>query len=238
MKHRALILVAVLGAGMSSIFLLPPFKVAESAMSLEIPKTIGSWQTVPIEPTEKEIKSLAGDTRFSKALCGLPKPGGGWDRADLSIVLSGQDLANSIHRPERCLGAQGHDIYGTEKVSIEVPGGRQLPMRQLLSVVKEGQSKDDLHDVRYLTYYFFVGKDGITSEHRTRVLADMSNRLQNGEAQKWAYVLVSMHFKEPGDKDPYVADYPDRVTADQKVRELLGDIAASNINWQQVTKVN
>jgi hypothetical protein len=187
----------------------------------------------------KEITSLAGDTRFSKAVCGLLKPGGlSWDRADLSIVLSGQDLANSIHRPERCMGAQGHDIYGTEKVAIEVPGERQLPTRRLLSVVKEGETKDDLHDVRYLTYYFFVGKDGITSEHRTRVLADMRNRLENGEAQRWAYVLVSMRFKEPGDNDPFVANDPDRETADRKMRELLGGIAASNIDWPRVTKIN
>jgi hypothetical protein len=213
---------------------------------MEIPKKIGKWETIRVDPTEKEIESLAKDTRFSKARCGLARPGTWssaqngpvYDVAELSIVLSGQDLANSIHRPERCMGAQGHDIYGSEKVAVEVPGERQLPTRRLLSKLKVGKSKDDLYDIRYLTYYFFVGKDGITEDHRTRVLADMRNRLENGEAQKWAYVLVSLPFREAEDSDPRVVNYPDRETADRKMRELLGEIAANNIDWKRVTTLN
>jgi hypothetical protein len=241
---RALILAAVLGAGMSVIFFLPPFKVAESAMSLEIPKKIGEWETKLESPTEKEIKSLALDTRFSKASCVREREGSrtAWrgplfDQAEMSIVLSGQDLANSIHRPERCMAAQGHAIYASEKVVVAVPGERQLPTRRLLSKVKAGKDKD-LFDVRYVTYYFFVGKQLITEDHRTRVLADMRNRLENGEAQKWAYVLVSLPFKEAEDQDPHLAGLPDLETADRQMRELLGDIAASNINWQQATPLN
>lgn len=242
---RAPILAAVLGAGMSTVFFLPPFKVAESAMSMEIPKKIGRWETQLVSPTEKEIKSLAPDTRFSKALCFLEREGSrtAWsgpmiDRADMSIVLSGQDLANSIHRPERCMGAQGHAIYSTEKVAVAVPGERQLPTRRLLSKMKLGESKDDMFEVRYLTYYFFVGKQKITEDHQTRVLADIQNRLVNGEAQKWAYVLVSLPFKEAEDRDPRLANLPDRETADRQMRSLLGNIAASNINWQQATSIN
>lgn len=241
----ALILAAVLGAGLSTIFVFPPFKVAESAMNMEIPKKIGDWETALINPTEKEIGSLAKDTRFSKARCGLLRPDSGsalrngplFDVAELSIVLSGQDLANSIHRPERCMGAQGHVIYGSDKIAIAVPGDRQLPTRRLMSKVKAGEGKD-LFDVRYMTYYFFVGKQLITEDHKTRVLADMRNRLQNGEAQKWAYVLVSLPFKEDEDKDPRVQPLPDRESADRMLRDLLGDIAASNINWQQATALN
>ena len=241
---RTLILAAVLGAGFSSVFLLPPFKVAPSAMSMEIPKKIGAWETALVDPTDKERTSLASDTLFSKARCGLARPGTWsaanspiWDVADLSIVLSGQDLANSIHRPERCMEAQGHAIYDRQKVMVEVPGNRELPTKRLLSKVKVGENKDDLYDMRFITYYFFVGKEQITEDHQTRVLADMKNRLENGEAQRWAYVLVSLPYRDKEDTDPRLADKPSLESADLKVRELLGDIAASNITWERVKTI-
>jgi hypothetical protein len=235
---RALILAVVLGAGLSSIFVLPPFRVAESAMSMEIPKTIGDWQTKLIQPSEKEITSLAKDTRFSKATCVLPRKGTSFaDGAEISIVLSGQDLANSIHRPERCMAAQGHAIYGSEKVAIEVPDEPQLPTRRLLSKVKFGSEKE-MGEVKSLTYYFFVGNETITESHKTRTLVDIRDRLQKGQAQKWAYVLVSTYFRDETDTDPRLANLPDRETADRQMRGLLSNIAASNISWKQVTAIN
>ena len=74
------------------------------------------------------------DTRFAKAICLSPREGeidlatGAAipDRVDLSIVLSGHDLNNSIHRPERCMPAQGHDIGSASNVSIGLPNGRKI----------------------------------------------------------------------------------------------------------------
>jgi hypothetical protein len=243
---RGFILAAILGAGLSSIFILPPFKVTESAMSLEIPEHLGGWTTEKVDPTEKEVGSLAKDTRFSKARCiqvreyeydatGRRLA----DMAELSIVLSGEDLGNSIHRPERCMGAQGHIIYGSEKTELDIPGSGPMPTRRLLSKLKlpTGEAKDDFIEVNYLTYYFFVGHETITENHSRRTLVDMQDRLKKGQAQKWAYVLVSMPFKAEG--SPAAFDkLPDLETANAKVRALLGDISAKNIDWKQIVAVN
>lgn len=238
---KALILAAVLGAGLSTIFLLPPFKVAGSAMSMDIPAKLGGWTTTPISPSEQETTSLAKDTRFSKANCEMTDYRNGQlfrDEASLSIVLSGEDLTNSIHRPERCMEAQGHQILAGEKIGVDVRGQRELPVRQLLSTINRGPDEKDPLPVHTLTYYFFVGSETLTEDHQTRNMVDMKDRLFKGQAQNWAYVLVSMYYKDEKDTDPRLANLPDRAIADQKVRELIGDIAAKNINWQQVTKVN
>ena len=243
---RGFILAAILGAGLSSIFILPPFKVTESAMRMEIPDHLGGWTMEKVDPTEKEVGSLAKDTRFSKARCIQVREyeydSAGRrlaDMAELSIVLSGEDLGNSIHRPERCMGAQGHAIYGSEKTTLDIPASGTMPTRRLLSKVKlpTGGSKGDFIEVNYLTYYFFVGHETITESHSRRTLVDMQDRLKKGQAQKWAYVLVSMPFKAEGSAAP-LDKLPDLETANSKVRALLADISAKNIDWKQIVAMN
>lgn len=244
---RGFILAAVLAAGLSTIFFLPPFQVTGSAMKMEIPENLGGWMTEKVDPTEQEIGSLAKDTRFSKARCILVRQGEFdaigrrlADSADLSIVLSGKDLANSIHRPERCMGAQGHVIYGSEKTSLEIPGSGTVPTRRLLSKIKlpTGKSNDDFVELNYLTYYFFVGHETITESHSERALVDMKDRLEKGQAQQWAYVLVSMPFKAEGTTVAGLEQLPALEMANEKVKSLLGDISAKNIEWKQIAAVN
>lgn len=243
---RGFILAAILAAGLSSIFFLPPFKVTESAMSMEIPRHLGGWTAERVDPTEQEVGSLAKDTRFSKARCILVREdeydSSGRrlaDMAELSIVLSGEDLNNSIHRPERCMGAQGHAIYGSEKATLEIQGSGTVPTRRLLSKVKlpTRESKGDFIEVNYLTYYFFVGHETITESHSRRTLVDMQDRLKKGQAQKWAYVLVSMPFKAE-DSTAGFERLPDLEAANTKMRALLGDISAKNIDWKQISAMN
>jgi hypothetical protein len=246
MERRSMVLAAVLGIALSAIFFLPPFRLTESAMSMEMPKKLGPWTTHLREPSKEERESLAADTKFSKATCVKVRPGS-WDFmtgqsevdavADISIVLSGHDLANSIHRPERCMPAQGHDIYQSDRSVLEVPGERPIPVRRLLSRRKQQieNSKDVIvHDA--LTIYFFVGHQVVTDDHSKRTKIDMKDRLQKGEAQSWAYVTVTMLFKGDTKSPAQVEEggLPDLDKADKMARELLGDLVARNVDWKQI----
>lgn len=246
MKHRSLILAAILGLGLSTIYFLPPFRLTDSAMGMEIPEKLGPWQTHPREPSEVERGSLAADTRFSKALCVKFKPGS-WDFltgrsdveaiADISIVMSGHDLANSIHRPERCMPAQGHEIYDARKSVLEVPGQRPIPVRCLLSRKNELiEGTKESVSRSFLTMYFFVGHEVVTDDHSKRTKIDMKDRLKKGEAQSWAYVTVSTEFKDEGKQAPPSGSLPAPALeqADKLVRELLGDLVARNVDWKQI----
>ena len=242
---RGLILLGVLVAGLSAVFLLPAFKTTDSAVSLVIPKQMAAWSFKADEPTEGERKTLAKDTKFAKATCSRSRSGstsffdtGPQDWAQLSIVMSGIDLANSIHRPERCMPAQGHKIYSSDATTITVPGGKQLPARRLLSVQERpiDETRKNVKPDDAVTDYILVGSEQITESHTRRTLIDIKDRLMKGEAQHWAYVSVTMLFNgEHGDRHPELLDFDG---ADRVVRNLIGELAAKNINWQQVKLLN
>ncbi len=236
---RPLILLALLTAGLSTAFLLPDFRQTPSAVRMEIQEKLGAWSATKVPETKEERHALAPDTRFSKAVCLKPRDGnssffytGPQDAAHVSIVLSGFDLANSIHRPERCMPAQGHEIYQSEKLVVAVKDDRQIPARRLLSIKTGKDEKGHVFENQAVTYYFFVGHEKITENHTRRTLFDIKDRLMKGEAQGWAYISVTMLFSN--EKPGRPGGLPDLETADQAVRQLLGELAAKNIDWEQI----
>ena len=118
MKCNAWWLPFVLGSALGAVYFLPKAgDVAGSAVKMELPGSTGGWSFKTQSASRDEVGTLTPDTEFAKAICLRPRPGevnpDGYlvpDRVDLSIVLSGYDLNNSIHRPERCMPAQGHTI--------------------------------------------------------------------------------------------------------------------------------
>jgi hypothetical protein len=210
----------------------------ESAISLEIPKSLAGWECRPATETKAERDTLAPDTKFSKADCFREKPGKRsyfqtdipHQYADISIVLSGYDLANSIHRPERCMPAQGHLIHSSEKQQVEVKGHGVFPVRRLLS------TKEDVKDGRLITqdcvtYYFFVGHDRITEDHTRRTIFDISDRMFKGQAQRWAYVSVSTQYR--GNRTS-AEGLPDLAEADVSLQQLMSELVEANVAWEQI----
>src|SRR4051795_1617203 len=119
---RLLLVQVILAVGLGSIAFLP--KVANSTpqgIALNLPTYIGGWFGEDQKITEQELKVLAKDTEFARKLY----TNGRGDQIFASIVLSGQDLDNSIHRPERCLPAQGWSIADSRVVKIPIPGSQQ-----------------------------------------------------------------------------------------------------------------
>lgn len=240
---RYLILTLVLGLGLSAIFAMPEFKQAECALDTEIPDIISGGRTAKYPASDKELAILAKDTEFSKAKCLVPRKEemsyitmeSPMDMIDLSIVLSGYDLANSIHRPERCMPAQGHEIISSQADSLELNNGESIPLTRLVSklTVLVGPPEDQQH-VTYdsLTYYFFVGNKEITNSHTERTLIDIKDRVLLGKAQRWAYVSASMQFLDQ--ENPPFGAPPTLEKADKKIRELLKELAERNIDWDDV----
>lgn len=239
---KTLILLPIVLAGLlSTVHLLPDGgDMATSAVSMELPQGIGSWQMRTIPATADEISVLADDTSFAKAICLSPRPGeydlatgrSIPDRIDLSIVLSGHDINNSIHRPERCMPAQGHLISETEDFEIELKNGRKFEVRRLLSVQSMPTNKERTEYVSYncITYYFFVGHTQITQDHLKRTLLDMKDRLVHGMDQRWAYVSASMWYG----KIPWIEEELTYEEADAKLREFLVNLTDEQIDWNMI----
>ena len=242
MTSRAVILALILAATCSAIFVMPKFAQTESALNLEIPPRLGGWDAETLPPSDKEIAILAEDTRFAKAICHRPRSEemsyifgtSPTDQVDLSIVLSGHDLANSIHRPERCMTAQGHRIQEAGKSSLTLPDGQSLPLTRLLSKKDirvpgpDGEPRD--LTVNSITYYFFVGEESLTADHTERTLIDIHDRVIHGKAQRWAYVLLSTYYQDEREHE-YGAPLLTLELADRKVREVIAELATRNIDW-------
>ena len=238
---RSIILGTVLGGVMSLIFFLPEFQQTDSALKMSIPTYLGSWQTETYPPSKAELDTLAADTKFSKAKCGLRRVeemsyitgSAPVDIVDLSIVLSGHDLANSIHRPERCMQAQGHrDLVNTPS-ELTLDNGTKIPLMRIDSRRDQRVRTPDGDQVitfDYLTYYFFIGHDRLTASHLQRTLMDITDRVAKGEAQRWAYISTSMAFL-PTEKREYGGP-ADKELADKKIRQLLKELAKENVRWE------
>ncbi len=241
MKPIVIALPIVVGTLLSSVYLLPEAgEMAPSAISMDLPARSGDWVLQAKPPSQEEIQILAKDTSFSKATCWKPRVGEYTpirrkmipDRIDLSIVLSGHNLNDSIHRPERCMPAQGHTITGASSKILELEDGRLVPVQRLVSLqsLATDQTHENYQDFECVTYYFFVGHSAVTSGHYERTFIDMRDRLFKGMDQRWAYVSASMWY---GDV-PWIEHEVPVEEADEKLGEFIKALADEQIDWDQI----
>lgn len=243
MKWNAWWLPLLMGSALGAVYVLPKAgKTAESAVKMELPGSTGGWSFEKIPPSQDEINTLKEDTEFAKAICLKARPGEvnlqGYlvpDRVDLSVVLSGHDLNNSIHRPERCMPAQGHSITATSDVTLRMENGREFNAKRLRSVqsLKDPKTGKVVAKYNCVTYYFFVGHDRITNDHLERTLIDMKDRLVRGMDQRWAYVSASMWYG----RIPWISDKEvTEAEADEKLRKFLAGFSEKQIDWDQARR--
>ena len=100
------------------------------------------------------------------------------------IVLSGDDMNNSIHRPERCLAAQGFEILASEERVITINDNIPIPVRRLVS-------RHLNTGLEQVSYYWFTGAKVITAGHYSRTITDILDRLTTGTNQRWAFVTIT-----------------------------------------------
>jgi EpsI family protein len=187
---RLLILQALLACGLGSVFLIPrETKIQPCRVRMELPEMIGGWAGKPAEVTAQEHEVLASDTQFCRKIY----DDGLGDHILVSIVLSGQELDSSIHRPERCLPAQGWTLLDSTSKGLpvpEAPGGR-LPVTRLHCTRPVRTPQGSVVQIYNLNYYWFIGYSDITASHIEREYIDMKDRLLHGYNQRWAYVTVA-----------------------------------------------
>ena len=187
---RLLVLQVLLVVGLGAVFFLP--KVANSTpqgIELTLPGYVGGWFGEDQKITEQELLVLAKDTSFARKLYN----NGRGDQIYASIILSGQDLDNSVHRPERCLPAQGWSVADSRLVKIPIPATSLKPVgvTRLHNMRKVATSDGRTIPIYQLNYYWFVGATDITASHLQRTYIDIRDRIVYGYNQRWAYITVA-----------------------------------------------
>lgn len=178
----------VMLAGLATVFLLPQaMKSSPAGIAMQLPEVVGGWIGHDEKITPKELEILAKDTGFTRKLYSDLSG----NQIFVSIVLSGDDMTNSIHRPERCLPAQGWNVVASEKRVLRMADGKSLEATKLRNIWADGQKSGAHGSLTNLTYYWFVGYKDITASHLTRTGIDLRDRVLRGYSQRWAYVTVT-----------------------------------------------
>lgn len=185
---RLLALQCVLLGGFSTVFLLPKTVSTSSVgIALALPNTIGDWVGNDLSVTKKERDVLSKDTGFARKVYTDSER----DQILVSIVLSGEDMASSIHRPERCLPAQGWNLESSTRRKIQLQQGNSLELTRLQNAqFLEAPDKRRL-TIHSFDYYWFVGYKNMTASHLVRTGIDLRDRILHGFNQRWAYVSVA-----------------------------------------------
>lgn len=194
--RRLLLLLAILLLGMSAVFLLPASpQRPEPGVIMALPEFIGDWYGQDAAVSEKEYYALGNETRFARKLYTNARG----DSVYVSIVLGGHDMSTSIHRPERCLPAQGYTVTASQPLKVDsLTVTRLHNLRPLYTdagkpiIGRNGQSLNEFS----LLYYWFVGCSDTTNNHNTRYYMDSRDRLLKGYNQPWAYVTVMSRISE------------------------------------------
>jgi len=186
--RRLTLLLIVIAGGFSAVFLLPTSAKTEPVgIRLTLPDYVGKWYGTDQQITERERQVLASDTEFARKLY----TDGAGNQIFASIVLSGHDLDNSIHRPERCLPSQGWTIADSKQLNIPIAGRQNLKVTRLRNVAPVSAQNGKIISIYNLNYYWFVGYRHLTASHLERTFLDIQDRILKGYNQRWAYVTVT-----------------------------------------------
>ena len=180
--------------GLSTVFILPSTHRPEPGVNMVLPDSLGEWyewKGRDAEVTQKERETLGHETQFARKVYTNTEG----DAIFVSIVLAGSDMNTSIHRPERCLPAQGYTMMDSRRLKVDLPSGpltitRLHNMRPLNIESHPGLTEYSLN------YYWFVGSTETTADHVERNLMDIRDRLFHGYNQPWAYVTVVSRISE------------------------------------------
>ena len=220
MKKRLIILLGILGLFFGGLLALPSApQMKPSRLAKQLPSEFGVWLGKPREPSEAEKQKLAKDTEFERMEY--------HDRYDnlspieVSIVFSGKNLSQSIHRPQVCMRAQGWEFLSEKFVTMKdvLPGGTDMPMKELICRMPrmlppetpEGKPRPVLTSdgkqsyIWKAFYYTFFGHEKIVPGHYERTLEDMKDRIFQGHDQRWAYATFSTYITQKFvDQDPNI----------------------------------
>lgn len=242
--NRFLLTPFLLFGALATVYVLPNRgNFAQSSVKTEPPLVFGEWTGQKTLPTIKESQILDKDTTFNKATyhCfDLPElnnaKGEIFDSyINLSIVKSGTNVNNSIHRPERCLLGQGHhDIRSIPDVLV-TPSGRSIDLKRLTTwfPIAPANEGDPAFPIGFISYYYFVGHKKLSNDHWQRTISDIRDRLINGTDQQWAFIMVSMPYSLS--KDPNQSEKNKQI-ADKKIRQFLAELTDQIIKWDEITK--
>ena len=234
---RMWILAAILFSCYSLVWLVPePGEMRPSLLKETLPDSLNGWHGKSVQVGPRERKILAKDTDFVRKNY-IDRSLDGHLGVEVSLVFSGKDMNNSIHRPEVCLRSQGWNFLIEKFVTLDVDigGFKKIPFKVILCEKPLYNDKEPRLDkngkhivMRRIQYYTFYGHTNIVAGHFERVTEDMKDRVFKGYDQRWAYAtfssIVTQKFVDDGTWDVDQKAYNDVATTkvlEDFIKELM-----------------
>jgi EpsI family protein len=210
---RLLVLLAVFLIGIGCVILLPKHLGSQPVgIALMLPVQVGDWYGEDSEVTLKEKQVLGPETEFARKLYTNSHHQGLF----VSIVLSGHDVNTSLHRPERCLTAQGWDNIDKGGEAIPLDDGTTIHATRMFNRATETGPDKKLVDVFGVYYYWFVGYKDVVASPFQRSMIDWRDRVFRGYDQRWAYITVATELN---------TDRPEiRAATDDLVKRFIAEL--------------
>jgi hypothetical protein len=161
----------------------------EAGVVMQLPDSIGDLYGHDEKVSDAELYILPKDTTFARKTYG-DVGSARQDRILCSIILSGAER-RSLHRPERCLPAQGWRIENSDTETVPLASGRNLEVTALLLGRPATLRNGTQITRRQYFLYWFVGKNVTTPYASTRIIMTYWDMLIHRVNQRWAYVIVS-----------------------------------------------
>lgn len=228
LTKKTWILALMVVGGLSLVWLIPNSgKFRESRLIEELPKELVDRVGVELDISALERKTLAPDTTFTRKRYFIDEKLSD-PPIDVSVVFSGKDINNSIHRPEVCLEAQGYSFLSEKYITIDVGEGL-IPFKEIVcararvatdGVLDKNSKGETIVDTR-IQYYTFVGAETIVAGHYERTWEDIKMRLLKGTDQQWAYITISMDVTEGDKEDTGWAKYFNNLNVEQVKAALI-----------------
>jgi hypothetical protein len=153
------------------------------ALPEDLPKFLAKVEQP--DPVEKAL--LPEDTEFAKAMYYTPTLDlSRRDIAHCSIVLSGAER-KSIHRPEVCLQGQGWNLMESRVLTVDLPDGQQLKVRDLYIDKPVTLADGTKRQLRAHYLYWFVGTDVTTPSNGERIWLTLWDNVTRNINHRWAY---------------------------------------------------
>jgi len=217
-KHYAILFGLLILAGLALAFTVDVKLTDQPGVRVALPEQLGDWtgreirychnpqclgefvlQELPDKKREDcpkcggklhnmslaEYDALPKDTVFVKTR--YARPNG--EEIFVAIVLSGRDR-ESIHRPERCLVAQGHAVVNSDVIQVPIEGARKLGV-MVMESARSVQTPQGVMPFNSFYAYWFVGQGRETPYHLARMFWLAWDRVVKSRAHKWAYVSVA-----------------------------------------------
>ena len=121
-----------------------------------------------------------------------------------TFVFSGTER-ESIHRPERCLIAQGNRIIDSFVYNAQATPDRRIPVRilKVMTDLRDPDGKVTASHPSVYAYWFFSPRRE-TCSHTRRLLLTAYDNAVHSYRPRWAYVSLAMPIN-PDDHDSYKA---------------------------------